>query len=68
MMIAGIVISIVAALLAIFPKFFLSLKSPYKVLLKKMNIYDSKKLILAVRIWGTIFLVVGIILIILSFG
>lgn len=66
MLITGIIISIVAILLIIFPKFFLKLKSPETALLQMKNLHNNKKVILAVRIWGIICLIIGIVLIILS--
>ena len=62
MLIAEIVVSVIAVLLVIFPKFFLYLKSPRST----KKIHDNKKILLAVRAWGIICLVIGIILILIS--
>lgn len=67
MLIVGIIISIIAILLAIFPKFFLNLKSPDNAFLQMKGLHTNKKIILAVRIWGIIFLIIGIVLIVISF-
>lgn len=66
MLIAGIIVSIIAVLLEIFPKFFLELKSPNTAFLQMKKLHNNKKVILAVRIWGIICLIIGIILIISS--
>lgn len=66
MLIAGIIVSIIAILLVIFPKFFLNLKSPDTAFLQMKELHNNKKVILIVRIWGIICLVIGIILIIMS--
>lgn len=66
MLIVGVVLSITAILLAVFPKFFLNLKSPDTAFLQIKGIHNNKKVILAVRIWGIICLITGITLIILS--
>lgn len=66
MLIAGIIVSIIAILLGIFPKFFLKLKSPNTAFLQMEKLYNNKKVILAVRIWGIICLIIGITLIISS--
>ena len=49
----------------IFPRLFLNLKSPDTVFLQMKNVHNNKKIILAVRIWGMICLIIGIILIII---
>ena len=67
MLIVGIIICIIAILLAIFPKFFLNLKSPDTAFLQMKKLHNNKKIILAVRIWGIIWLIIGITLIIISF-
>lgn len=66
MLIIGIVISIMAILLIIFPKLFLNLKSPDTAFLQMKGLQNNKKVILAVRIWGIIFLIIGIVLIVIS--
>lgn len=67
MLVVGIIVSIIAILLAIFPKFFLNLKSPDTAFLQMKNLHNNKKVILAVRIWGIISLIIGLTLIIISF-
>ena len=67
MLVIGIIISIIAILLAIFPKFFLNLKSPDTAFLQMKNLHNNDKVILAVRIWGIICLIIGMILIVISF-
>ncbi|RKI37357.1 hypothetical protein D7V86_23275 [bacterium D16-51] len=67
MLITGIIVIIFAILLAIFPKFFLRLKSPDTAFLQMKKLHNNKKVILAVRIWGIICLIIGITLIIISF-
>lgn len=66
MLIAGIIVSIIAVLLEIFPKFFLKLKSPDTAFLQMKKLHNNKKVILAVRIWGIICLIIGVTLIISS--
>lgn len=62
MLITGIIVTIVALGLSIFPHFFAKLKSPRipEKLLK------SKKIITILRIWGLLFIGIGIMLIIIS--
>ena len=62
MLVAGIIITIVAVLMMIFPGFFMKLKSPRipEKLLK------SSKMKLIIRVWGVICVVIGIILIIVA--
>ena len=67
MLVVGIIVSIIAILLAIFPKFFLNLKSPDTAFLQMKNLHNNKKVILTVRIWGIISLIIGLTLIIISF-
>ncbi len=66
MLITGIIVSIFAILLMIFPKFFLNLKSPDTAFLQMKKLHNNKKVILAVRIWGIICFVIGVILMIIS--
>ena len=66
MLITGIIVSIFAILLVIFPKFFLNLKSPDTAFLQMKKLHNNKKVILAVRIWGSICFIIGVILIIIS--
>lgn len=67
MLITGIIVIIFAILLVVFPKFFLNLKSPDTAFLQMKKLHNNKKVILAVRIWGSICLIIGITLIIISF-
>lgn len=62
MLIAGIITTIIAILMSIFPHFFTKLKNPRipEKLLK------SKKMIIILRIWGLLFVGIGISLIIVS--
>lgn len=66
MLIIGIIISLIAILLSLFPKVFLNSKSPDVAFLQIKGIQNNKKVIIAVRIWGVIFLIIGIILIVIS--
>ena len=66
MLIIGIVISIISTLLIIFPKSLLNFKSPDTAFLQIKGLHNNKKVILAVRVWGIIFLIIGISLIIIS--
>lgn len=66
MLIVGVIVSIIAILLALFPKFFLNLKSPDTAFLQMKKLHNNK-VILIVRIWGIICLIAGITLIIISF-
>ena len=58
----GILITIVAILMILFPEFFMKLKSPRipEKLLK------SPKMKIIIRVWGSICIVIGIILIIFA--
>lgn len=67
MLIIGVIISLISILLIIFPKFFLNSKSPDTAFLQMKKIHNNKKVIFAVRVWGIICLIVGIILIAMSF-
>ena len=60
MLIVGILITIVAIFMILFPKFFMKLKSPRipEKLLK------SPKMEIIIRVWGSICIIIGIILII----
>ena len=62
MLVTGIIVAIVALGISIFPQFFVKLKSPRipEKLLK------SEKIITILRIWGLLFVGVGIALIIIS--
>ena len=63
MLFIGIIVSIIAFLLILFPKLFLNLKWPDTAFLQMKGIQNNNKIILAVRVWGIIFLVIGIVLI-----
>ena len=62
MLVAGIIITIVAVLMMIFPQIFMKLKSPRipEKLLK------SSKMKLILRVWSGICVVIGIVLIIVA--
>ena len=62
MIIVGILITIVAIFMILFPEFFMKLKSPRipEKLLK------SPKIKIIIRVWGSICIIIGIILIIFA--
>ena len=62
MIIVGILITIVAIFMILFPEFFMKLKSPRipEKLLK------SPKMKIIIRVWGSICIIIGIILIIFA--
>ena len=62
MLIVGILITIVAIFMILFPEFFMKIKSPRipEKLLK------NPKMKIVIRIWGSICIVIGIILIIFA--
>ena len=62
MIIVGILIMIVAIFMILFPEFFMKLKSPRipEKLLK------SPKMKIIIRVWGSICIIIGIILIIFA--
>ena len=62
MLIIGILITIVAIFMILFPEFFMKIKSPRipEKLLK------SPKIKIIIRVWGSICIVIGIILIIFA--
>ena len=60
MLVAGIIATIVAVLMMIFPQFFMKLKSP----MSSRKALANPKIIAVVRIWGGIGMAIGIILII----
>ena len=62
MLIVGILITIVAIFMILFPEFFMKIKSPRipEKLLK------SPKIKIIIRVWGSICIVIGIILIIFA--
>ena len=62
MLIVGIIITIVAILMIVFPNSFAKLKSPR--IPEKLS--KSSKMKLIIRVWGGICVVIGIILIIVA--
>ena len=60
MLVVGIIITIVAILMILFPEFFMKLKSPRipEKLLK------NPKMKIIIRIWGSICIIIGILLIV----
>ena len=62
MLIVGILITIVAIFMILFPEFFMKIKSPRipEKLLK------SPKMKIIIRVWGSICIIIGIILIIFA--
>lgn len=62
MLVVGILITIVAILMILFPEFFMKLKSPRipEKLLK------SSKMKIIIRVWGSICIIVGILLIVFA--
>ena len=62
MLIVGILITIIAMFMILFPEFFMKLKSPRipEKLLK------SPKMKIIIRVWGSICIIIGIILIIFA--
>lgn len=62
MLITGILITIVALLMILIPQFFMKLKSPRI----PDKLLKSPKMKVVLRVWGGIFLIVGILLIIFS--
>lgn len=64
MLIAGIIVSIFAVFLIIFPKAFLKSKSAEVFILRRLSEHDSKKAVSAIRVWG----IIGLTLIIMLLG
>lgn len=62
MLITGILITIVAIFMLLVPQFFMKLKSPRI----PDRLLKSPKMKIVLRIWGGIFVIVGILLIIFS--
>ena len=62
MLVAGIIVTIVAVLMTIFPQIFMKLKSP----ISSQKASTNPKMNTIVRIWGGICVVIGIILIIVA--
>ena len=62
MLITGILITIVAIFMIIVPKFFMRLKSPRI----PDELLKNPKMKIVLRVWGSIFVVVGILLIVFS--
>ena len=62
MLVVGILITIVAILMILFPEFFMKLKSPRI----PEKLFKSPKMKIIIRIWGGICIIVGILLIAFS--
>ena len=62
MLITGILITVVAIFMILIPQFFMKLKSPRI----PDKLLKSPKIKVVLRVWGGIFLIVGILLIIFS--
>ncbi len=62
MLITGILITVVAIFMILIPQFFMKLKSPRI----PDKLLKSPKMKVVLRVWGGIFLIVGILLIIFS--
>ena len=62
MLITGILITIVAIFMVLVPQFFMRLKSPRI----PDKLLKSSKMKIVLRIWGFIFIIVGILLIVFS--
>ena len=62
MLITGILITIVAIFMIIVPKFFMRLKSPRI----PDELLKNPKMEIVLRVWGSIFVLVGILLIVFS--
>ena len=62
MLVVGILIIIIATLMILFPEFFMKLKSPRipEKLLK------SPKIKIIIRIWGSVCIIIGILLIVFA--
>ncbi len=62
MLITGILITIVAIFMVLVPQFFMRLKSP-RIPDKLLKNFKMK---IVLRVWGSIFVIVGILLIVFS--
>ena len=62
MLIAGILITIVAIFMVLVPQFFMRLKSPRI----PDKLLKNPKMKIVLRVWGGIFVIVGIMLIVFS--
>ena len=62
MLITGILITIIAIFMIIVPKFFMRLKSPRI----PDELLKNPKMEIVLRVWGSIFVLVGILLIVFS--
>ena len=62
MLITGILITIVALLMILIPQFFMELKSPRI----PDKLLKNPKMKIVLRVWGGIFVIIGILLIALS--
>lgn len=62
MLITGILITIVAIFMVLVPQFFMRLKSPRI----PDKLLKNRKMKIVLRVWGGIFIIVGILLIVFS--
>ena len=62
MLITGILITIVAIFMVLVPQFFMRLKSPRI----PDELLKNSKMKIVLRVWGSIFVIVGILLIVFS--
>ncbi len=62
MLITGILITIVAIFMVLVPQFFMRLKSPRI----PDKLLKNSKMKIVLRVWGSIFVIVGILLIVFS--
>ena len=62
MLITGILITIVAIFMVLVPQFFMRLKSPRI----PGKLLKNSKMKIVLRVWGSIFVIVGILLIVFS--
>ena len=62
MLITGILITIVAIFMVLVPQFFMMLKSPRI----PDKLLKNSKMKIVLRVWGSIFVIVGILLIVFS--
>ena len=62
MLITGILITIVAIFMLLVPQFFMRLKSPRI----QDKLLKNSKMKIVLRVWGSIFVIIGILLIVFS--
>ena len=65
MLITGILITIVAIFMILVPQFFMGLKSPRSPRIPD-KLLKNPKMKIVLRIWGSVFVIVGILLIVFS--